>query len=563
MSVRGRALLAALALCASGAAAQERIVAHDVDIRVLEDGRLDVVARIEVRAEGRAVRRGIVHDVQPQGADGRIGRGDVEVLQVLRDGVDEPWTSARIPGGRRLVIGGDRHLAIPSQPVYTLHYRIDRQLRFLGTHDALRFDAIAPGGTLPVERARVSVALPAPVAPAAMRAGVADDTAAGAGRALHVARSARGTTRWTTTRPLAPDAGLTVTLAFPAGLVTPPGPRQRLAWWLRDHLGPLVAGGGLLLLAGFCALRRRRIAHVAGIRDVPARADPPPGVSPAGLRYVRDTHHDARGFAADLLAAAVAEHLRFQREPGAGRTGWRVLRTREGGHALPTMEQRAQLSTLLPAAHDAITLDARGRDPLRRARHAHADALRRRFQPALVRSDGAGIAVALAIMLVTGGAAVVLARGGEGLFPTLGLLAVMPAVVFAFALRAKVPSAEGRRLRLHVEALRRHLAADAAAPAAPQIDARQYAALLPCAVALDVETAWTRRFVASVGADAAANAVAGFDWYRGVAVTDARRFARSIGNGLSAHLDAAWAGRTARRRRAHGGDPARGDTVER
>ncbi|MET0329545.1 MAG: DUF2207 domain-containing protein, partial [Luteimonas sp.] len=247
-----------LVCLASPAVAQERILRHEVDVRILADGRLDVTERIALQAEGKAFRHGLVRDLPLRGRDlqGDTVIADIEVVDVLRDGRAEPWNATREGRVLRLRTGDARHLQVPSQPVYTLRYRTRRQPLFGDGSDAVSMQAIGSDQPVPVERAIVTVSLPGAVPVAAMRAvGVngAD------GRDFHVALSATGSARWTTTRDLRAHEGLQVRLEFPAGLLTPPTPRTRVLWWLDDHVGLLLAIAGLLALVAYCVLRWRRV----------------------------------------------------------------------------------------------------------------------------------------------------------------------------------------------------------------------------------------------------------------------------------------------------------------
>ena len=98
-----------------------------------------------------------------------------------------------------------------------------------------------------------------------------------------------------------------------------------------------------------------------------------------------------------------------------------------------------------------------------------------------------------------------------------------------------------------IEGLRRYLSVaekqdlkrlQAPGDTAPTLDAARYEFLLPYAVALDVEDAWTKKFTTAVGVAAAATAAAGFHWYAGIPVTNMGKFTRSIGNSLSARIAA-------------------------
>ncbi|VXB44588.1 conserved membrane hypothetical protein [Luteimonas sp. 9C] len=524
--------------------AQERILRHDVDVHVRADGRLDVTERIELRAEGRTFRHGIVRDFPQRARDpqGATVVSTLQMLDVLRDGRVEPWRIERTGRVMRLHTGDARHLQVPSQPVYTLQYRTTRQPLFGETQDVLSLDAIGRDHAVPVEQGTVTVTLPRAVAVDRLEAqGVTGTT----GRDVHVALSAAGTARWTLTRPLPPHAGLHVRLALPKGVIDPPTPRQRAMWWLQDQAGLLVALAGLLLLALYCLLRWRRVRHPQAAGTVPECHEPPAGFSPAGLRYLRRMRYDARCCAADLLAAAVDDHLRLRRIPQGARTGWRIERTREGAHTLPTMEQRALLTALLPGPDATVDLRSREQARIAQACKVHALALRKRFVPALFRAHGGSILGALAIAIAAAVPALWLAWHAPSLAATVAVVVLMAPVLLAFALLVRAPTAEGRRLLADAEGLRRHMAIAAKtgrrhgdAPATPPLDAARYLRLLPYAVALDVEDAWTKAFAATVGDGQALETVAGIPWYRGIVVTDLARFSRSMGDSLAARIAA-------------------------
>lgn len=533
-----RCALLLLVCFAAPAWAQERILRHDVDVRVLADGRLDITERIELRAEGRAFRHGIVRDlpVRYRGLGDEAVVADIQILDVLRDGRTEPWRTERIGRVLRLRSGDTSHLQVPSQPVYTLRYRTTRQVQ----PGVIALEAIGSDQAVPVEQGTVTVALPRAVAVDDLQA---DGLTGASGRDFHVALSAAGSARWTLTQTLAPHTGLRVRLTFPKDVVAAPSSRARVHWWVHDHAGLLLALAGLLVLTIYCVLRWRHVRQPQAFGAVPEEREPPPGFSPAGLRFMRRMRHDPRGFAADLLAAAVDDHLRIRRLPTATRTGWRLERTREGAQTLPTMEQRAQLTALLPGAGDTVDLRSREHVRIVRACRAHELALRKRFVPALFRAHAGSILGALLIAIATAVPALWLSWHAPGLPATALVVALMLPMLVAFAVLVRAPTAEGRRLLEQTEGLRRHLLGAAKSDrrqhddVAP-LDATRYARLLPYAVALDVEDAWTRAFAASVGPQPAVAAVAAFDWYRGFEVTDLSRFSRSMGDSLAARIAA-------------------------
>src|SRR5690606_6114042 len=149
------------------------------------------------------------------------------------------------------------------------------------------------------------------------------------GRDVHVALSASGNVRWTSSRELQPGEDLRIELDFPKGLVAPPGRLQKLGWLARDHAGLLSALIGLLILMGYCVLRWRHVRRLQTAGAVSERNEPPPGFSPGGLRYLRRMRYDERCFAADLLAGAVDGHMGIVRQQQDNRFAWRIERRRD------------------------------------------------------------------------------------------------------------------------------------------------------------------------------------------------------------------------------------------
>jgi len=130
----------------------------------------------------------------------------------------------------------------------------------------------------------------------------------------------------------------------------------------------------------------------------------------------------------------------------------------------------------------------------------------------------------------------------------------MVAVVVSFAFLVRAPTREGRRMLDHIEGLRRYLAVaekqdlqrlqapggDAPDGPEPTLDAARFEALLPYAVALDVEDAWTAKFTLAVGAAAAAAATSAIGWYHGSngtgSIGDIGSFTKAIGGSLASQI---------------------------
>ncbi|CAN5595184.1 hypothetical protein BH23PSE2_BH23PSE2_06740 [soil metagenome] len=545
-------LLLVLVLTAlSGQAwAQERILAYDSVVEVRADGSLEVVEHIRVRAEGSNIRRGIYRDYPTRYRDRRGNRVVVgfEVVEVLRDGRPEPWFTERVSNGVRINTGNDDFLPVPAEYTYTLRYRTTRQLGFFDAHDELYWNAIGTGWMFAIERGSVEVRLPAPV-PGAELVAEGYTGVQGARRQDFEARIvAPGVARWTLTDALQPQQGLTIVLSFPKGLVTQPT-RQQLLWWmLRDNLGVLVVLAGLVVLLVFCLRRWQRIGRDPAPGTIIVRYDPPPGHSPAGLRYMMRMKYDTRCFSADLLLSAVEGLVRIRNEAGllGRKRNWQLNRRFQKLGEIPTEEQRALLTSLFPHHKGDITLDSENATTVQKALRRHVAELSDRFQPSYFSPNTASIATAGTIAVVA--VAVAIFLGGGYAIPLILLLgSAMAVVVIIFAMLVKAPTLQGRRLLDEIEGFKRYLSvADrdelaripgpSTADVPPVLDATRYERLLPFAVALEVEDAWTKKFTLAVGTAAAAAAASAMHWYQGGGSGDLAGFSKAIGSSLSSQI---------------------------
>lgn len=528
--------------------ADERILSYDSLVEVRADGSLDVVEQIRVRAEGSSIRRGIYRDFPTRYRDRQGNRVVVgfDVIQVRRDGEPEPWFTEDIDNGVRINTGDDRLLAVPAEYTYTLRYRTTRQLGFFDDHDELYWNAIGHGWSMPIDSGSVEVRLPGPVSPADMSAEGYSGAFGDKGQDFDVALPAPGVARWELQRPLQPYEGLTVVLSFPKGLVTQPSWQQRLMWLLNDNRGALIALLGLVVLLVFCVLRWRRIGRDPAAGTIIVRYAPPTGHSPGGLRYVAGMKYDTRCFSGDLLASAVEGAISIHREKRRFVDAWRIQKSAGGGLGeVSTTEQRVLLEQLFAKGRSLLELDNANARVMQAATQRHRRALQSRYQPKTFASNGSSIAIAVTIAVATAVAALALS-GGSGILLILATLALMLLVLLVFARFIKAPTREGRLLMDEIAGFKRYLSvadrdelARLAGPdAPPELDAGRYERLLPYAVALEVEEAWTSQFTLAVGTAAAAEATSSMPWYHGGSSGTLGSFAKTIGSSLDSQISA-------------------------
>jgi uncharacterized membrane protein YgcG len=542
-----RILIAVLALLAcSGALAEERILGYNIEVRVGRDGSLDVTEHITVRAEGSNIRRGIYRDFPTRYQDrfGNRVRVDLKVLAVLRDDESEPWFTEEHDNGVRINTGNDNFLPVPADYTYTLRYRTTRQLGFFADHDELYWNAIGTGWAFPIDEVRVDVYLPAPVDVDQMTAEGYTGYQGSKEQAYRAEIVEPGHSRWELTRVLQPSEGFTIVLSFPKGLIPAPTLAQRIAWVLKDNRGILLGLIGLILLLVYCVREWARVGRDPRKGVIIARYEPPAGQTPASLRFLMRMSYDMRCFSSEVLALAVAGCLRIVQDKGFFKDDWRLESTGAAPPTESTAGQRALLEGLFKDGEATLVLKNTNASKLSAARRAHSKAIDDVLQPRYFKQNNSSIAKASLLAAVCGLLAFWI--GGEAGKPAvvvIGVLMVITLIIFGWLVKAPTP--EGRKLMDEVEGLKLYLSvaerdelARMTEPGAarPALDEKRYEMLLPYAVALEVEDAWTKKFTAAVGVAAAAEATRRIGWYHGGNISDLGSLSRAVGSSLTSQI---------------------------
>jgi uncharacterized membrane protein YgcG len=403
-------LLAAFALALPGAAAaDERILHYLSDVAVEADGTLDVTETIRLRSEGAQIVHGIQRDFPTRyrnlaGSEVRVG---FEVVDVKRDGRDEPWQATRADNGVRIRIGDADTNVAAGEHVYAIHYRTTRQLGFFKDHDELYWNATGNGWVFPIDVAEARIRLPRPI-PLGQRAVYTGPQGSKAHDAEIVSEEP-GDIRFRTTAPLGPEAGLTVAVAWEKGVVTPPPPPTAARLWLQDNAPPAA---GLLALLGilayyFHAWRRAGRDPKPGTM-VPIFA-PPDGLSAAAMRYITRMGADSRAFAAALVELGVGGHVHLtEGEGGLFRRAKTTIEKRPA--RTPVAEPEAAMMSALFAGGDSILMDQKNHAAFSAAQAALDKALKQRYEGRLfVRNLGwavRGLVLMLAALIVPAAALV-------------------------------------------------------------------------------------------------------------------------------------------------------------
>jgi uncharacterized membrane protein YgcG len=282
----------------------EHILNFDSRISVPTNGTLVVVETIQVFAAGNVIQHGIYRDF-PQLYHGRFGlraKTGFNVQSVRRDGQPEDFHLANRENGVRVYIGSASALVSHGLHTYELAYTTERQLGFFHDHDELYWNVTGNGWMFPMDAVTATVTLPAgaPATNLTAYTGAQGER----GRDFKVTNFAN-TARFTTTRRLPSENGLTIVVEWPKGFVTPPSALAGLLAMLEDNRGAALAASGLLLALFYYLVTWKLIGRDPRPGVIIPRYAPPENFSPAAVRYLKRMGFDNQALSASVLNLAV------------------------------------------------------------------------------------------------------------------------------------------------------------------------------------------------------------------------------------------------------------------
>lgn len=351
---------------------QERVISYHSDITINADASVDVTETIKVYANGVDIRRGIYRAypteyVDDQGFTISVG---FEVLEVLRDGQQEPYHTESANNGKVVYIGDADVFLDPGEYTYTIRYRTDRQLGFFDDYDELYYNVNGTGWVLPMEKVSATVHLPAGAEVLQFDAytGYEGDT----GKDFEVSQQP-GEISFATTRAFSEYENLTIAVGWSKGFVAepPPGMWTKIARWLfanRIYIG--IFGILALFLYWFRAWLKVGVDPPKG--TIIPMFEPPKGFSPADSHFVYHMGYDKKALAADVVDLAVKGFLTIDYEKKKF-----VLTKKEGGDKKQlSPAQRTLYSNLFGSHRQQVVLEQTNHAIISRSIGAHEKSLR-------------------------------------------------------------------------------------------------------------------------------------------------------------------------------------------
>ncbi len=295
--------------------AEEKILSFESQVQVFPDGAMDVTETITVRAERRQIKRGIYRDFPTRYKD-RLGNNyvvDFEVKEVLKNGKPEPFHLKGQSNGERVYIGSSDVLLSPGIYKYTLKYRTNRQLGFFEEHDELYWNVTGNGWEFSIEQATARIVLPAGIPRSAIKAEAYTGYQGAQGRAYRTWDDGTAV-QFETMRALLPREGLTIVVGWPKGFVAEPTTQQKVGYLFRDNRGLIVGVGGLGLVFLYYFLVWLAVGKDPEAGTIVPRYEPPQGLSPAAVRFIRRMGFDNKAYAVAIINMAVKGLLEIKKK---------------------------------------------------------------------------------------------------------------------------------------------------------------------------------------------------------------------------------------------------------
>jgi hypothetical protein len=151
---------------------------------------------------------------------------------------------------------------------------------------------------------------------------------------LTFSRQEDGSYTFASSRPLRSNEGLTILLEWPRGFVAPPTQQEKLLYFLQDNRQVALASVGLSAIFFYYLVVWSLVGRAPAPGPIVTQYEPPPGFSPAAIRYLVQMSFDNKAFASAVLDMAVKGFLQIKEESGV----YTLIRTSNGRIALSSEE---------------------------------------------------------------------------------------------------------------------------------------------------------------------------------------------------------------------------------
>lgn len=478
----------------------ERILSFDSVITIQKDASISIAETITVLSEGKEIKRGITREFPTKYKD-RFGNNynvGFNVEKITVGGKTVPYFLSDAVNGKIIYVGDRNKILPPGKYAYTIYYNTNRQLGFFKNHDELYWNVTGNGSKFPIDSVTAKVILPAGIKKDDIKLEAYTGYFGQTGRDYSSKVEDDNTVTFSTTRKLAPREGLTIVVTWPKGFITEPGFFTKARYFFQDNWNMLLLCFGLLALILFYFLVWLRFKREQEKGVIIPLFGPPDDMLPGAVRYLHQMHYDAKVFACEIVNMAVHGFLAIKYEEKKGILSWlssnpgvyTLIRNAEADNApepyKTVLKTLFSKSSVVPIdSYNAATIDSAQTRYFLKA-HLGAKYLKS-YEWALI----IGGAFAFTLLIIT--------------FSNLNLLTAIFFGLYIFIIAVahkllKGHTPQGRKLMDSIEGFKLFLETTETdrlkiIGTPPTKNPELYEKYLPYAMALDVESQWSKQFV--------------------------------------------------------------------
>lgn len=369
------------------------INAYDSFITVKPDSTLVVEEKINITTEGNVIQHGIYRDfpTRYQTPNGVVTI-QFQVKSAELDGLSTPYVVKDLSNGVRVYLGDKQRYLAPGTYTFSLTYTAVGELGYFNDHDELYWNVTGNGWSYPILKVTAVVTLP----------NGAFEHITGYTAYTGYPGSREGdyqatkdpkeqTVTFTTTRALAANQGLTFVLGWKKGFV-----KERPVFMDPNYFLLLIQFLGLLLLLLYYYWTWHQYGKDGLARVIIPEYEPPPGYTPAALRYILKMGYDKKVLASAVLNLAVKGYLKINETKHLFSKTYTLIKQPDFNKTLPSEEQ--VLATAFFS--DGDTLELKHQTKLEEMQDDFASDLEKKYEDKYFVSNVLYTVIGMSISLV-------------------------------------------------------------------------------------------------------------------------------------------------------------------
>lgn len=290
----------------ASAQTSEAIEDYQTQITIFKDSSIRVKETI-VYDFGNNQRHGIYRNI-PYKYKARGGNYTLRLANftVFKNGQAEPFSKSRQNSEIQLKIG-DADILVTGRQTYSIEYSVSRAINYFADHDELYWNAIGTGWEIPIQKASATVILPDNAKGQNLFCFTGIDQSTQTNCKI---TSQENTISFVTNDPLEPQEGLTIVAGLEKNILTEPTKLQKWLWIIQDNI---ILGLPLLVFTIMFWLWRKYGKDPKTKKPIVAQYEPPKNFSPLSTGILVDYSANNQDISAEIIYLATSGYIHINR----------------------------------------------------------------------------------------------------------------------------------------------------------------------------------------------------------------------------------------------------------